>query len=305
MQPMNNKLTYEQVSEMLSAYVLGALEPEEILAVDDYVHKHQALLDSLRESEEAAAQLAYLAPMEPLTADAKDRLLTRARADSAGLAPRAAAPPPQQQAVAEPASYPGRLANLQAALGAFKPRVAVAGVLILVSVLLGLYIIPMQTRLRQSKVQREVLQAEVTRLRATNDQLQQTNRILQQQLQTEQERLAFIAETSADRIVLLTGTEELPGASGALYFHDDQQGLLLLNGLEPLSEQRTYQLWLIPPDQAPVPAGLIDVQPGAPAWLSVRIPPEAQAFAAVGVSIEPAGGSLAPTGPIVLLGTSG
>lgn len=302
---MNSELTYDQVLDMLPAYVLGALEPEEMLAVDAYLRKHQDLFASLREGEEAAAQLAYLAPTEPLPADAGERLLRRARAELAGPAPPAALPPPLKRPTAQ-AAGPGRgLSNLWAVIGTAKVWAVATAVLILALMAVSLYAGQMQARLGQSEAQRQALQAEMAQLQAANDQLQRTNQVLQEQLGTEQERLAFIASATPNRTVELTATNEAPGASGAFYFRDDRQGLLVLHGLQPLSAQMTYQLWLIPADETPVPAGLVDVQGEGPTWLSVPITPDAEDFAAVGVSVEPAGGSLAPTGPIVLLGTRG
>jgi hypothetical protein len=276
-----------------------------MLAVDAYLRKHQALFASLREIEAAAAQLAYLAPTEPLPADARERLLRRARAELAGPAPQSAPPSPLKKPAARLAG-PGRaLPNLWAIISTAKLWPAAAAVLILALLAVSLYAGQMQARLGQSEAQRQALQAEAVRLQAANDQLQQTNQVLQQQLGTEQERLAFIASATPTRTVQLTATNEAPGASGAFYFRDDRQGLLVLRGLQPLAAQRTYQLWLIPADETPVPAGLVEVQGEGLTWLSVPITPGAQDFAAVGVSIEPAGGSPAPTGPIVLLGTRG
>jgi hypothetical protein len=149
------------------------------------------------------------------------------------------------------------------------------------------------------------LQAQVAQLQAANTELQQARDTLQQQVQADQNRLALIANANPAQTVMLPGTAEAPEARGAFY-SGDGQGLLLVRGLEPLSAQQSYQLWLIPPaDGAPVPAGLVEVDAAdAPTWLAVPIPPSAQDFAAVGVSIEPAGGSAAPTGPIVLLGST-
>ncbi|MEZ4728543.1 MAG: hypothetical protein R3E79_15525 [Caldilineaceae bacterium] len=41
---MSNGLSYEQVVELLPAYTLGALEPDELLAVEDYLEQQRALL---------------------------------------------------------------------------------------------------------------------------------------------------------------------------------------------------------------------------------------------------------------------
>jgi anti-sigma-K factor RskA len=99
----------------------------------------------------------------------------------------------------------------------------------------------------------------------------------------------------------LGGTEAAPQASGTLYVRDGQ-GTLVLSNLEPLSSDQTYQLWLIPPDGAPIPAGLLG-QAGEPVeTITLDLPATLDDIAAVGISVEPPGGSAAPSGPIVLLG---
>ena len=56
---MREELSYDEVLDKLPAYALGALEPEEMLAVDAYFRKHENLLTRLERSEQAAAQLAH------------------------------------------------------------------------------------------------------------------------------------------------------------------------------------------------------------------------------------------------------
>ncbi len=84
-------LTDAEVNELLPGFVLGALEPDEMLAVAEYVDRHQEFQARVAELEAATAQLAYTAPHAPLPARAKQRLLQRAQADPA--AQRNTAPP--------------------------------------------------------------------------------------------------------------------------------------------------------------------------------------------------------------------
>src|SRR5688572_27044407 len=102
------ELSYNQVLDLLPAYALGALEPEEMLAVDAYLNQHQELLIRLRNAEEAAAHLAHAAPPVPLPATAKARLMSRVQADLATpeatpakaetvIRPKPAVPTPPQQ----------------------------------------------------------------------------------------------------------------------------------------------------------------------------------------------------------------
>ena len=77
---------------------------------------------------------------------------------------------------------------------------------------------------------------------------------------------------------------------------------LLLSGLPPAAAGTTYELWTIRGDRPPEPSGLFaaggDTAVIAPVQRIAR-PEEVTAFA---LSIEPAAGSAAPTGPIVLAG---
>jgi hypothetical protein len=160
----------------------------------------------------------------------------------------------------------------------------------------------LQRQLLTKQGQLDQASADLDALKSQAAELQTANTHLQEQTQTDRELLALIATADPEHTVQLPGTEEAPAASGAFYLGDDNRGLLVLKGLKPLPTEQTYQLWLIPAEGQPQPAGLLAVKTDALTWLNVSVPPGATDFAAVGVSVEPAGGSPAPTGPIVLLG---
>jgi len=73
--------------------------------------------------------------------------------------------------------------------------------------------------------------------------------------------------------------------------------------MPPLPPKKTYELWLIPANGAPVPAGIF--KPDVHGNASVVNPPlpagaEAKAFA---ITVENEAGSAAPTMPIVMMGS--
>lgn len=303
---MSDELSYEQVLERLSAYVLGALEPEEMLAVDAYLSKYQALLARLQKSEQAAAQLAHLAPMAPLPPKAKDRLFKRVQADLAAqqatTAEAAAIASPATPAELSSRSQPAPkidltseggdsnwLANFWAAMRATNGWALAMACLLLILVGVGIYASQVQSQIRQLAADRDRLNTEILELR--------------RQLEAEQNNLNLIANATP---LLVPGTEAAPGARAIVYLGRNDQALVALHGLDPLPAQQTYQLWLITPSQeTPVPAGLLEIKGDLTTLQPIQIPPEGRDFTAIGVSIEPAGGSQAPTGPIVLLGTIG
>jgi anti-sigma-K factor RskA len=112
-----------------------------------------------------------------------------------------------------------------------------------------------------------------------------------------------VQEEEGRRIVRLAGSPAAPAAVGQVVLPPEgaPTGLLVVTGLAPLAPNRTYQLWLLQPDQSPVSAGLFGVNQQGEAVLSVRIP-EARVIAGFGITEEPAGGSPAPTEPILLAG---
>lgn len=93
------------------------------------------------------------------------------------------------------------------------------------------------------------------------------------------------------------------GAAGRVML-DSSTGdaAIVLSGLTPAAEGKTYELWAIRGNRPPEPAGLVTVN--AERGVATSVPPidapkEVTAFA---VSLEPRGGSKSPTGPIVLVG---
>ncbi len=130
--------------------------------------------------------------------------------------------------------------------------------------------------------------------------LQRQQMALTQQLQTSQTALALVAYPEG-RTVAVTGAQ----ATGTLVLNSElKQGVLFAWGLEKLDAAHTYQIWLIQPDGRRVSSGLFRPEPSQP-FVSVIIPSSRpfSDFTGLGVTVEPSGGSSAPTGPKVL-GTS-
>lgn len=268
-----------------------------MVAVDDFLNEQRALLHRLEELEETAARLAFTAPQAPLPTDAKARLMARVRADAGQgddvtpapfVSAFAQTPRPQAQA-REPQTLQSWLGGLN--LG----WVAAAGA---VALLLVVFLNANRLNGQMAQLQEQLAQSErqIAELEQTTTTLQAENISLLQQLQSEEPSLAVLARS--ERSISITGTEEAPGAGGT-FFVGQGAGVLVLHGLEPLPDDQSYQLWLLG-DGDPVSAGLLGEGQVAPDWTRVTLSAEAGEFAGVAVSIEPSGGSPAPTGPIVL-----
>jgi len=75
---------------------------------------------------------------------------------------------------------------------------------------------------------------------------------------------------------------------------------LVIDRLPPLAAGQVYQVWLMQ-DDTPVDVGTFDSQIEH-AWLMIRADQPLARYQALGVTIEPRGGSPTPTGPVVLTG---
>jgi anti-sigma-K factor RskA len=96
---------------------------------------------------------------------------------------------------------------------------------------------------------------------------------------------------------------EVSGVGYGTLVYDPSQPIAVLNawGLSPLPSTQTYQAWLVTAKGDRVSAGLFQVQAGARfTTLVINAPSPLSSFVGVGVTVEPAGGSPAPTGPRVL-----
>jgi hypothetical protein len=96
-----------------------------------------------------------------------------------------------------------------------------------------------------------------------------------------------------------------PPAGKAIYSRQRGGLIFIASNLRPLPIQKAYELWLVPMQGAPIPAGMF--KPDAHGGAMVINPPiptgvEAKAFA---ITIEPEQGSTTPTMPIIMMGAGG
>lgn len=126
----------------------------------------------------------------------------------------------------------------------------------------------------------------------------------QQQAQLERAREVVSTLTSTDALrVTLVAAQAPPQPQGkAIYVRNRSSLIFLASNMPVLPPQKAYELWLIPTNGAPIPAGVF--KPDARGSATVVEPPlpggvEAKAFA---ITVEPEQGSSSPTMPIVMMG---
>jgi anti-sigma-K factor RskA len=104
------------------------------------------------------------------------------------------------------------------------------------------------------------------------------------------------------QVVTLRATPSAPGASGLLVMSPDAgTALLVVSNLPSLAADRQYQLWLIK-DGHRTSGGIFSVSQTGDGRLEVTAASPINSFDAFGITIEPFGGSSAPTGSKVLGG---
>ena len=108
--------------------------------------------------------------------------------------------------------------------------------------------------------------------------------------------------SSQSRVVTMTNTQFSPGAVGTLVLSPSGHNFtLIVDHLTILEPDKQYQVWLIKGAQH-ISAAVFSVDPTGYASLQIQAPEPLQAYDAVGISVEPSGGSPAPTGNSVLHG---
>lgn len=114
--------------------------------------------------------------------------------------------------------------------------------------------------------------------------------------------------TAAERVLdspdAVRSTQALPGGAKATVVVSREQGraVLLTEDMAPAPEGKVYELWLQTPEGAMVPAGLMPDQADA----TLLLEGDAADATAVGVTVEPDGGSPEPTSdPIAVIPLDG
>ena len=113
---------------------------------------------------------------------------------------------------------------------------------------------------------------------------------------------APIIEPEAQRVTLVAVKTPPQPQGKAFYLRSHNSLVFVANNMPALPPQKAYELWLIPTQGTPIPAGVF--KPDAHGSATVVNPPlpagaEAKAFA---ITVENESGSLTPTMPIVMMG---
>jgi anti-sigma-K factor RskA len=122
----------------------------------------------------------------------------------------------------------------------------------------------------------------------------------QAQLERERQERELLA-SPASFVKALDGTKEIPTAKARLVF-DPKTGraLLYVEGLPAAPKGKVYQIWFISDPKHPAPGRTFETDQNGKGVLRDEIPAQNLKAGVFAVTLEPVGGSPAPTGSIVL-----
>jgi len=126
---------------------------------------------------------------------------------------------------------------------------------------------------------------------------------LERRLGEQQVVQEMIADPAA-RTVALAGLPAAPRAGGRVVWSTQKKrAVLMASGLAPAPAGKVYEVWVIA-GAAPVPSGLFKVDAGGRATLELPWLTETESVKTFAVTVEPEGGTPAPTGAMVLAGSA-
>lgn len=125
--------------------------------------------------------------------------------------------------------------------------------------------------------------------------LWQQNRTLR-----EQNEIARLLIEPGSRVAELKGTAQAASATAKLAYDRNGRAVLLANGLPPAPAGKEYQLWFIVGSNAPMPGKTFAPDDAGHGTLRDQVPQHALDSAVFAITLEPAGGSRAPTSQIYL-----
>jgi len=118
-----------------------------------------------------------------------------------------------------------------------------------------------------------------------------------------QESLAIVQAPGLQLVRLKETPKAQPAEAHVLISAENHRALFYAFDLPPVPPDKAYELWWITEKEGPVSAGVFVPDQKGLGRVETAVPSQAGTIQAAAVTIEPQGGVLKPTGPMVLLGT--
>jgi len=266
-------LTCEEVRELLPLLALNALDVDERDVLEDHLSGCAACREELAAHAETAAAIALALPQSEPSAGLKSRVL--AEASRARLVPGGGGAGGQ------------RPTRQLLGVGRFRLPISAAGVVAAIALTVAAGSTAWAMSLRSE------LDTQNSRIAMLTERAQ--NYI----------RVTAVLQAADTQIRPLSGTGDAPEAFGRVYIDPDtNEGMLMVRNLPPLPQGRNYQLWVAGNDGTRESAGILTwTDKAGNGYTFIKCPEKLSRWQSFGVTMEPAGGSPAPTGSRMLGGT--
>jgi anti-sigma-K factor RskA len=109
-----------------------------------------------------------------------------------------------------------------------------------------------------------------------------------------------LVNTPGSRVAELNGVDGGAGATAKLVYDNAGRALLMADRLPNVPAGKAYQLWFIVGNNPPMPGKTFVPQPDGKGMVKEQMPQAAMRSAVFAITVEPASGMRAPTGPIYL-----
>jgi anti-sigma-K factor RskA len=259
-------MAHDELHESTGVYALGLLEGEERRAFEAHLATCAACRAEVRALKRVTEGLDLAVDQHEPPRGLRDRVLAHVVPGSAAERPGA------------PARRSGLLPYWLAAAAA------------IAAVAVGIYAANLRSRIELLEDELVDARTEASGLRQDLEAARARGAIA--------ERVTYVLAATDVRRVDLAGQAPAPSADGRAFW-SPAKGLIFAANLPAAPQDRVYQLWVVK-DTGPVSAGLLASGAGALTVVTDAIDPRgAQALA---VTLEPAGGVPAPTGPMYLVG---
>jgi hypothetical protein len=300
---LRHEILTEEGQETAALYALGALSQNEARAFEAHLGLGcsvcQKQLDefgyvtgTLAESIEAVTPPTYLRDLLKVRIEKESESLAQSKGDRASIIPF-----PDKQRAASSATSTTRASKRQAWI----PWAIAA------SMLVALLISLLMWQSDRRNLQASINESKNETLAAVNE-----NKEIKENLNKQSARGQELAQINAIlsspnqyEIVSLKATENAPAtlssASGTVYWNKRDKKWVVTADLPQPPEGKAYQLWFVTTDK-PVSAGMIRPDETGHGFLATDVPSNVRTVVAAAITLEPSGGSLQPTMPIIAMG---
>ena len=259
-------MVHDEYKEMLPALALSALDAEDARAVNQHLSECAECRRELADWENTAASLSLTAnPAEP-SPEVRDRIMRAVRKE------KAARVVPFPKAMRDRKTWTS-----------FGSVGAVAA-----AVLIGILILWIVVLSQQNRALRSDMDTLTSRMQSLEEDIRRSDQFVE------------LMSTPGARVAALRGSGPGSGASGQVVYDRAGRVMLLAGNLPPAPQGKEYQLWFIVGNNPPVPGRTFVPDQLGQGTVTDEAPRAGLDSAVFAITLEPAGGSSAPTSAIYL-----